>query len=170
MSARVGLGWDTHAFAEGRRLVIGGVSIDHGRGLVGHSDADVLAHAVCDAVLGAAALGDIGAHFPDTDPQWQGADSIELLARCAALVTERGYSLINVDATVIAEEPLMGAHREQMVANLSGAMVLGVDQVNVKFTRGEGMGYLGRAEGIAALATAAIEPVEADDPSTAGSD
>ncbi len=170
MSSRVGLGWDTHAFGDGRPLVIGGVSIEHGRGLIGHSDADVLAHAVCDAILGAAALGDIGEHFPDTDPQWQDADSIDLLARCSVLVADSGFSLVNVDATVIAEEPLMGAHRAQMVANLSGAMKLQADQVNVKFTRGEGMGYLGRAEGIAVLATAAIEAVETDDLRTAGSD
>lgn len=170
MSSRVGLGWDTHAFAEGRQLVIGGVSIDHNRGLVGHSDADALAHAVCDAILGAAALGDVGAHFPDTDPQWKDADSIELLSRCATLVADRGFSLVNVDATVIAEEPLMAVHRERMVANLSGAMSVESDRVNVKFTRGEGMGYLGRGEGIAVLATAAIEAIESDDLRTAGSD
>lgn len=170
MSNRVGLGWDTHAFAEGRPLVIGGVSIEHSRGLVGHSDADVLAHSVCDAILGAAALGDIGAHFPDTDPRWKEADSIDLLSRCMALVVDRGFSLVNVDATVIAEEPLMGKLREQMVANLAGAMNAEIDQVNVKFTRGEGMGYLGRGEGIAVLATAAVEAIDFDDLRAAGSD
>jgi 2-C-methyl-D-erythritol 2,4-cyclodiphosphate synthase len=157
MSVRSGLGFDTHKFAAGRPLVIGGVTIEHDRGLLGHSDADVLAHAIADALLGAAALGDIGAHFPDTDPEFEGADSIELLGRCAGLLTEAGYSIVNVDATVIAEEPLMGVHRESMVARLAGALSVASNQVNVKFTRGEGMGYLGRAEGIAALATAAIE-------------
>lgn len=153
---RVGLGWDTHAFAEGRKLVIGGVTIDHPRGLLGHSDADVLAHAVADAILGAAALGDIGAHFPDTDPAWEGADSVAILASCTQLVAERGFGVVNVDATVIAEEPLMGAFREEMVSNLAGALGIEIDRVNVKFTRGEGMGYLGRAEGIAVLATTAL--------------
>lgn len=158
-AARVGLGWDTHRLVEGRPLVIGGVTIDHDRGLEGHSDADVLAHAVADAILGAAALGDIGAHFPDTDPAWAGADSIDLLARCAIKVSEAGFSIVNVDATVIAEEPLMGSFRMEMVEHLAGALKIGVNCVNVKFTRGEGMGYLGRAEGIAVLATSAIEPV-----------
>lgn len=153
---RTGLGWDTHAFAEGRELVIGGVTIDHPRGLLGHSDADVLAHAIADAILGAAALGDIGAHFPDTDPAWKGANSIAILASCAGLIAERGFRVINVDATVIAEEPLMGQFREQMVENLAGALGVATDRVNVKFTRGEGMGYLGRAEGIAVLATTAL--------------
>lgn len=156
---RVGLGWDTHRLVEGRPLVIGGVTIEHDRGLEGHSDADVLAHAVADAILGAAALGDIGAHFPDTDPAWTGADSIDLLARCAAKVAEAGFSIVNVDATVIAEEPLMGGFRSEMVDRLVGALAIPVNCVNVKFTRGEGMGYLGRAEGIAVLATAAIEPI-----------
>lgn len=159
---RVGLGWDTHRLVEGRPLVIGGVTIEHDRGLEGHSDADVLAHAVADAILGAAALGDIGAHFPDTDPEWAGADSIDLLARCAAKVSEAGFSIVNVDATVIAEEPLMGAFRAEMVERLAGALAIGTDRVNVKFTRGEEMGYLGRAEGIAVLATAAIEPPDSD--------
>lgn len=160
---RVGLGWDTHRLVEGRPLVIGGVTIEHDRGLEGHSDADVLAHAVADAILGAAALGDIGAHFPDTDPAWAGADSIELLARCAAKVAEAGFAIVNVDATVIAEEPLMGSFRTEMVERLSGALGVGANSVNVKFTRGEGMGYLGRAEGIAVLATAAIEPAGGSD-------
>lgn len=153
---RSGLGWDTHKFVEGRPLVIGGVEIPHTRGLLGHSDADVLAHAVADAVLGAAALGDIGQHFPDTDAAWEGADSIDLLARCVRLVNSVGLEVVNVDATVIAEEPLMGAFRVEMVQRLAEALALPDDRVNVKFTRGEGMGYLGRAEGIAALATCAL--------------
>lgn len=156
-NTRVGLGWDTHPFADGRRLVIGGVQIEHPRGLEGHSDADVLAHAVADAILGAAALGDIGAHFPDSDPQWKDADSIELLARCTGLIRDRGFLVSNVDATVIAEEPLLGEYRAEMVSKLATALSVENEQVNVKFTRGEGMGYLGRAEGVAVLATSAIE-------------
>ncbi len=156
--ARSGLGWDTHRYVEDRALVIGGVTIEHTHGLLGHSDADVLTHAIADAVLGAAALGDIGEHFPDTADEWKDADSLELLARCSEMVRERGLFVVNVDATVIAEEPLMGAHRAQMVFNLAAALGLGNDAVNVKFTRGEGMGYLGRAEGVAALAVASLAP------------
>lgn len=153
---RSGLGFDTHRLVPGRPLVIGGVTIQHELGLEGHSDADVLAHAVTDALLGAAALGDIGAHFPDTDPAYAGADSIGLLARACELLRARGFAPGNVDATVIAERPLLGPHREAMVANLAGALELPPDCVNVKFTRGEGMGFLGRGEGIAALATATV--------------
>jgi 2-C-methyl-D-erythritol 2,4-cyclodiphosphate synthase len=159
--ARSGLGWDTHRYVEGLPLVVGGVTIDHPRGLLGHSDADVLSHAIADAVLGAAALGDIGAHFPDSSPEWKDADSIELLARCCEMVRERGLFVVNVDATVIAEEPLMGGHRAQMVFNLAAALGVGNDAVNVKFTRGEGMGHLGRAEGVAAMAVAMLAPVPA---------
>lgn len=157
MSTRTGLGWDTHAFAEGRPLVVGGVTIEHTHGLLGHSDADVLCHAVTDALLGAAALGDIGAHFPDTDEAYAGADSLQLLSRTRELVGRAGFTLVNVDATVIAEQPMLGPHREAMVENLARVLEVATTQVNVKFTRGEGMGYLGRGEGMAALATAAIE-------------
>lgn len=159
-SVRSGIGFDTHKLVPDRPLVIGGVTIEHDLGLEGHSDADVLAHAVTDALLGAAALGDIGAHFPDTDPAFAGADSIELLAQCRQLLAAKGFSPGNVDATVIAERPLMGVHREAMVANLAGALELPVDRVNVKFTRGEGMGYLGRGEGIAVLATAMVSQAD----------
>ncbi|MFT4049452.1 MAG: 2-C-methyl-D-erythritol 2,4-cyclodiphosphate synthase [Solirubrobacterales bacterium] len=159
---RTGLGWDTHRFAEGRALVVGGVTIEHERGLLGHSDADVLTHAIADAVLGAAALGDIGEHFPDTAEEWKDADSLELLARSCEMARERGLFVVNVDATVIAEEPLMGAHRAQMVFNLAAAIGVGNDAVNVKFTRGEGMGYLGRAEGVAAMAVATLAPTPPD--------
>lgn len=155
---RSGLGWDTHRFAEGRDLVIGGTRIDHPRGLLGHSDADVLTHAVADAVLGAAALGDLGTHFPDSAPEWRGADSLALLSRCVELAHERGLTVVNVDATVIAEEPLMGAYRDEMTGNLARAIGTPADSVNVKFTRGEGMGYLGRAEGMAAMAIATLAP------------
>lgn len=153
---RSGIGFDTHKLVPGRPLVIGGVTIEYEFGLEGHSDADVLAHAVTDALLGAAAFGDIGAHFPDTDPAFAGADSIDLLAKSRELLASKGFTPGNVDATVIAERPLMGPHREAMVANLAGALELPVDCVNVKFTRGEGMGYLGRGEGIAVLATATL--------------
>lgn len=157
MSTRTGLGFDTHAFGEGEALVVGGVEIEHTHGLIGHSDADVLAHAITDALLGAAALGDIGKHFPDTDPAYENANSIELLVRCVELVRERGYVIVNIDATVIAEAPMLGPYRDAMHSNIAAALSLAHDQVNVKFTRGEGMGYLGRGEGMAALATAAIE-------------
>lgn len=160
LSVRTGLGWDTHRYVDGLPLVVGGVSIEHERGLLGHSDADVLTHAIADAVLGAAALGDIGAHFPDSDPEWKDADSIELLARCSQMVRERGLVVVNVDATVVAEQPLMGAHRSEMVFNLAAALGVGNDSVNVKFTRGEGMGYIGRAEGVAAMAVATLAPAE----------
>jgi 2-C-methyl-D-erythritol 2,4-cyclodiphosphate synthase len=153
---RSGIGFDTHRLVVGRPLVIGGVTIQHDLGLAGHSDADVLAHAVTDALLGAAALGDIGAHFPDTDPAYAGADSIAMLARAGELLRTRGFTPGNVDATVIAERPMLGSHREAMVANLAAALDLPPDRVNVKFTRGEGMGYLGRSEGIAALATVTV--------------
>lgn len=153
---RSGIGFDTHRLVPGRPLTIGGVTIEHEFGLEGHSDADVLAHAVTDALLGAAALGDIGALFPDTDPRLKGADSINLLARACALLREHGFEPVNVDATVIAERPMLGEYRDQMVANLSAACGLAAGCVNVKFTRGEGMGYLGRGEGIAVVATAAV--------------
>ncbi|MBI5310039.1 MAG: 2-C-methyl-D-erythritol 2,4-cyclodiphosphate synthase [Actinobacteria bacterium] len=153
---RSGIGFDTHKLVPGRPLVIGGVTIEYELGLEGHSDADVLAHAVADALLGAAALGDIGAHFPDTDPAYAGADSIELLSKTRDLLRSKSFEPGNVDATVIAERPMLGLHREAMVANLAGALGLPVDRVNVKFTRGEGMGYLGRGEGIAVLATATV--------------
>jgi 2-C-methyl-D-erythritol 2,4-cyclodiphosphate synthase len=153
---RSGIGFDTHRLVAGRKLVIGGVEIEHELGLDGHSDADVLAHAVTDALLGAAALGDIGLHFPDTDERWRGADSIALLLAAAALVREAGFLPVNIDATVICERPLLGGHREQMVARLAGATGLDTTAVNVKFTRGEGMGYVGRGEGVAVLAIASV--------------
>ena len=149
---RIGQGFDVHAFAAGRRLVIGGVEIAFDRGLLGHSDADVLLHAICDALLGAAALGDIGRHFPDTDARYQGIDSRELLRHVAALLRERGHTVANVDATVIAQAPRMSPHIPRMVENI--AADLGVDRavVNVKATTTEGLGFTGRGEGIAAQA------------------
>ena len=157
MSTRSGIGYDSHRFAETGPLILGGVEIPEAqRGLAGHSDADVLTHAVTDALLGAAALGDIGAHFPDTDERWRDADSIALLAEVRRLLAEAGWAPLNVDATVICETPRLGSHREAMRARLAAATGLGLDAVSVKFTTNEGMGFVGRGEGIAALAVAAL--------------
>ena len=146
-----GIGYDSHRFEAGRRLVLGGVAIPSDRGLAGHSDADVLTHAVTDAVLGAANLGDIGQHFPDTDPRWKDADSIELLREVARLAPR----VLHVDATVICEAPKLGRWRGEIEAKLLEAS--GAGSVNVKFTTNEGMGFVGRGEGIAALAVATLE-------------
>ncbi len=148
-----GLGFDTHALAAGRRLVLGGVEIPAERGLAGHSDADVLTHAIIDALLGAASLGDIGQHYPDTDPAFAGADSMVFLSEVVARVRAEGFALAHVDATVIAEAPKLAPHREAIHARLGA--VLG--SVNVKATTAERMGFLGRGEGIAALAVATLE-------------
>jgi 2-C-methyl-D-erythritol 2,4-cyclodiphosphate synthase len=149
---RAGIGYDSHRFEAGRRLVLGGVEIPHERGLAGHSDADVLAHAVTDALLGAAGLGDIGRHFPDTDERWRDADSIEMLRAARVLVEEGGLAPGNVDATVICEAPKLAPHADAMRARLADALGLEPAAVNVKFTTNEGMGALGRGEGIAAMA------------------
>ena len=154
---RVGLGYDLHPFAEGRRLVLGGVDVPHPRGLSGHSDADVLAHAVVDAVLGAAALGDIGQHFPDSDPRFHGVSSLELLARSMRVVSEAGWRLVNVDAVVTAEEPRLQPHLARMAERLASCLGVESSQVGVKATSPEGMGALGRREGIAAQAVALLE-------------
>lgn len=154
----IGFGFDSHRFAEGRALVLGGVRIEHDRGLAGHSDADVLAHAVTDAVLGAAGLGDIGEHFPDTDERWRDADSLELLAEVVVLLGHRRVA--HVDATVVLERPKLGAHKVQMRERLASALGLTPAQVNVKATTGEGMGFVGREEGVAALAVAVLESTE----------
>ena len=151
MAQRVGIGYDSHRFAEGRELVLGGVSVPHSQGLEGHSDADVVAHAIADAVLGAAGLGDIGTHFPPTDERWLGADSIELLRTVVGMVPGR---LVNADATLICEEPRLGEYRLEMERNLSEAAGA---PVSVKATSNEGMGWIGRGEGIACLAVASLE-------------
>jgi 2-C-methyl-D-erythritol 2,4-cyclodiphosphate synthase len=150
---RIGNGFDVHAFAAGRPLVIGGVTIPHDRGLAGHSDADVLLHAIADAILGALALGDIGHHFPDTDARWKGADSRVLLRHVAALMAGRGYAIGNVDATIVAQAPKMAPHVGAMRANLAQDLACAVDAVSVKATTTERLGFAGRGEGIAALAT-----------------
>ena len=156
-SVRTGIGYDSHRLVAGRRLVLGGVDLEGELGLEGHSDADVLTHAVIDALLGAAALGDIGQHFPDTDPAYGGADSLALLGRAVGLVADAGYAVVNVDATVLLERPQLGAHRVAMRANLARELGVAIDRVNVKATRGEGMGFVGRGEGAAALALATLE-------------
>ncbi len=156
---RVGLGYDSHRLVEGRRLVLGGVEIEHERGLEGHSDADALAHAVTDALLGAAGLEDIGAHFPDTEERWRHADSLALLSAAVGLLAERGLAPVNVDATVVIEAPKLAPHRQAMRERLAGALGLDVGLVSVKATRGEGMGFVGREEGVAVLAVALVEPV-----------
>ena len=149
---RIGQGFDVHAFAAGRRLVIGGVEIPHEKGLLGHSDADVLLHAICDALLGAAALGDIGRHFPDTDPRYKGIDSRELLRHVAKLIRGADLAIANVDATIIAQAPRMAPHIPKMVANIAADLGVETARVNVKATTTEQLGFAGRGEGIAAQA------------------
>jgi 2-C-methyl-D-erythritol 2,4-cyclodiphosphate synthase len=158
MSARSGIGFDSHRFEEGRRLVLGGVEVPSPRGLAGHSDADALAHAVTDALLGAAGLEDIGAHFPDTDERWRDADSIELLRHVRGLLDEKGLAPVNVDAVVLCEAPKLGAFRDAMRERLADAAGLSPADVGVKFTTAEGMGFVGQGEGIAVLATASVVP------------
>ena len=153
MTIRIGNGLDVHALVTGRKLVLGGVTIPFERGLKGHSDADALLHAICDAVLGALGEGDIGAHFPDTDPRYEGADSRILLRAVWQRVVAEGYSLGNVDATVVAEAPRLAPYIRQMTANIASDLGAGIEQVNVKATTTEGLGFAGRGEGIAALAT-----------------
>ncbi len=153
---RVGQGYDCHALVAGRRLVIGGVVIPHATGLLGHSDADVLLHAITDAVLGAAGLGDIGRHFPDTDPQFAGADSRVLLREACKRVLATGYVIGNIDATIIAQAPRMAPHIERMVSNIADDLALSSGQVNIKAKTNEKLGYLGREEGIAAEAVALL--------------
>jgi 2-C-methyl-D-erythritol 2,4-cyclodiphosphate synthase len=149
---RIGQGFDVHALVEGRRLIIGGVDIPNEKGLDGHSDADVLLHAVCDALLGAAALGDIGRHFPDTDSRYKNADSRELLREVSRMVLEAGYRIENIDASIIAQAPKMAPHMPAMVNNIAADLGLPIGQVNIKATTTERLGYVGRGEGIAAEA------------------
>jgi 2-C-methyl-D-erythritol 2,4-cyclodiphosphate synthase len=153
-----GIGYDSHRLAPGRRLMIGGVELAHERGLEGHSDADVLTHAIIDALLGAAGLGDIGERFPDSDERWRDADSIALLQSVLASIAEGGLELVNVDCTVVMEAPRLGPYKAQIRARLAGALDLALERVNVKATSGEGIGFVGRGEGVAALAIANLEP------------
>ncbi len=149
---RTGIGYDSHRFGADRPLILGGVEVAHEEGLLGHSDADVVAHAVTDALLGAAALGDIGTHFPPGDPEWKDADSIGLLRRATALVAEAGYRASNVDVTVVCEAPRIGPHAAAMRRRLADGLGVDAEAVSVKGTTNEGMGWIGRGEGIAALA------------------
>ena len=156
---RVGIGYDSHRYAAGRDLVLGGVRIEWHQGLDGHSDADAVAHAVTDAILGAAGLGDIGTHFPPTDAQWKGADSIALLRAAAALLEEANYQVVNVDVTVIAEGPRIAPHVPAMRGHLAAALGIAPHHVSVKGKTNEGMGWIGRGEGIATMAVALVDAV-----------
>lgn len=154
---RFGMGYDVHRLVEGRKLILGGVDVPFEKGLLGHSDADVLLHAVSDALLGAAALGDIGRHFPDTDPAYKGADSRKLLAHVRDLLTEHGYAIGNVDATIVAQRPKLMSFIPQMTKNIAETLGVAEDQVNVKATTEEKLGFTGSGEGISAYAVAGIE-------------
>lgn len=154
---RVGLGYDVHAFAAGRRLVLGGVEIPYARGLEGHSDADVLAHALMDAILGAMRLGDIGQHFPDTDERWRGADSLALLAQVGRMMRASGWFLADADCVLVLEQPKVSAYRDEMRRNLSAALEVDTDRVGLKATTTEGLGFAGRGEGVAAQAVVLLE-------------
>jgi 2-C-methyl-D-erythritol 2,4-cyclodiphosphate synthase len=156
VKVRTGIGVDTHAFAGGRPLILGGVDIPHEEGLAGHSDADVLTHAVIDALLGAAGLGDIGQHFPDTDPRFEGADSVAMLRTVVVRLEERGFVIEHVDATVMLERPKLAPYRDEMCLRLAEAMGIPAADVNVKATTGERMGFVGRREGAAAMAVATL--------------
>ena len=156
---RIGMGYDVHKLTEGRNLILGGVTVPFEKGLLGHSDADVLLHAIMDALLGAAALGDIGQHFPDTDPKYKGISSILLLQHVGNLLQEKGYSIGNIDATIIAQRPKLAPYRPQMVTNIARALHIQEDQVCVKATTEEGLGFTGRQEGMSAQAIALLNEV-----------
>jgi 2-C-methyl-D-erythritol 2,4-cyclodiphosphate synthase len=157
---RVGFGYDSHRLAAGRRFVLGGVEIPHDKGLEGHSDADVLAHAVCDAILGAMAAGDIGRHFPDTDPLYRDISSLRLLERVRMIGEEKGFLIHNIDATVILEKPRLSGYMDRMCLNIAGALNIAADHVSVKAKTNEGMGFTGRLEGVAAHAVATVRRKE----------
>ena len=154
---RFGMGYDVHRLVEGRKLILGGVDVPYEKGLLGHSDADVLLHAIMDALLGAAALGDIGRHFPDTDPAYAGADSQRLLAHVGELLKEQGYEIGNIDATIVAQRPKLMAFIPQMASNIAETLGIAIDQVNVKATTEEKLGFTGSGEGISSYAVAGIE-------------
>lgn len=156
---RIGMGYDVHKLVEGRELILGGVNIPWEKGLLGHSDADVLIHAVMDALLGAAALGDIGRHFPDTDPAYKGISSIVLLQHVAVLLKENGFAVVNIDATVIAQKPKMAPHIPRMTENMAEALGIEQSRLNIKATTEEGLGFTGRGEGIASQAICLLEDI-----------
>ena len=158
-SLRIGHGYDVHRLTENRRLILGGVDIPYEKGLLGHSDADVLLHAISDALLGAAALGDIGKHFPDSDPQYKNADSLKLLSRVGEILANAGYRTVNIDSTVIAQAPKLAPHIEEMRKNIAKALSTDVSYISVKATTEEGLGFSGAGEGIAAHAVCLIEKI-----------
>lgn len=160
MKFRIGQGYDVHKLVEGRKLILGGVEIPYEKGLLGHSDADVITHAVMDALLGACALGDIGKHFPDTDERYKGADSIQLLVRVGEILKEHGYKVGNIDATIIAQRPKLLPYRAQMQRNIAEALGIDAGQVSIKATTEEGLGFTGTGEGISAQAVALVEGAE----------
>lgn len=157
---RVGMGYDVHKLVEGRKLILGGVDIPYEKGLLGHSDADVMLHAVMDALLGAAALGDIGKHFPDTDPEFKGVSSLLLLQKVGQLLEEKGYIIENIDATIIAQRPKMAPHIPQMRQNMAEVLGIDVDQINVKATTEEGLGFTGSGEGISSQAICCLQRIQ----------
>ena len=154
---RIGQGYDVHKLVEGRKLILGGVDIPYEKGLLGHSDADVLLHAIMDALLGAAALGDIGKHFPDTDPEYEGISSMKLLELVITLLSEHGYAVVNIDSTIIAQKPKMAAYIDAMRDKLASVLSIGRDRINVKATTEEKMGFTGRGEGISAHAVCLLK-------------
>ena len=156
---RSGIGYDVHPLIKGRKLVLGGVTIPYEKGLKGHSDADVLLHAIADAVLGAAGQGDIGMHFPDTDPRFKGISSLKLLAQVGKVAGKAGFKVSNIDCVLLAEAPKIGPHRRKMCQNIAKALNVNVERVNVKATTNEGLGFIGRREGMAAYATATLRSV-----------
>jgi 2-C-methyl-D-erythritol 2,4-cyclodiphosphate synthase len=154
---RIGIGYDIHRLVAGRSLILGGVSIDHDKGLLGHSDADVLIHAICDALLGAAGMGDIGSHFPDNDPGYKDISSLKLLSQTCRLLTDKGYRIVNLDATILAESPKLAPHRQKMQTILAGTMNISASDINIKATTTEGLGVIGKGEGISAVCIAMID-------------
>lgn len=157
---RIGFGYDVHAFGRGSHVMLGGVSVPHDRGVVAHSDGDVMLHALCDALLGAMGLGDIGLHFPDSDARWKGAASRVFVKRCAELMRERGWQLVNADLTLLAEAPRLGSHRAQMRTNVAEALDATPDRINVKATTCERLGAIGRGEGLACHAVVLLAPTD----------
>ena len=154
---RIGNGYDVHRLIKGRKLILGGVDIPHGLGLDGHSDADVLCHALCDSLLGASGAGDLGKYFPDTDNKWKGVSSLVLLEKSGELVAERGFQIANIDTTIVAQQPKIGPHIESMTTNISETLKIDPTQINIKATTTEGLGFTGREEGIAAYAVALLQ-------------
>ncbi|MGD9842666.1 MAG: 2-C-methyl-D-erythritol 2,4-cyclodiphosphate synthase [Steroidobacteraceae bacterium] len=157
---RIGQGYDVHAFGPGDYIMLGGERITHITGVQAHSDGDVLLHALCDALLGAMALGDIGMHFPDTDPTWRGADSRVFVRHVASLLVDRRYRVVNVDTTVLADAPRLGKHRDAMRANIAADLGISIEQINIKATTSEGLGFIGKREGLACHAIALIESIQ----------